>query len=202
MVLLGQLLELRALSRTNAAVRSLLALTPNTAIRIQSDGSEKEVPLELVHKEDQLRIKPGTTIPVDGVVIDGHSTVDESMITGESMPVEKTTGSKVVAGTVNQQGSLVMRAEKIGADTLLSKIVNLVNQAGRSRAPIQKLADRVSGWFVPTVMGIALLSFILWATLGPPPGMAHGLVAAVSVLSLNQILSCCRIVVCTACGVA
>jgi heavy metal translocating P-type ATPase len=182
LVLLGQVLELRARSRTNAAVRSLLALTPNTAIRLQSDGSEKEVPLELVHKEDQLRIKPGTTIPVDGVVIDGHSTVDESMITGESMPVEKTPGSKVVAGTVNQQGSLVMRAEKIGADTLLSKIVNLVNQAGRSRAPIQKLADRVSGWFVPTVMGIAILSFILWTTLGPAPGMAHGLVAAVSVL--------------------
>ncbi|MFZ4691439.1 MAG: heavy metal translocating P-type ATPase [Burkholderiaceae bacterium] len=182
LVLLGQVLELRARSRTNAAVRSLLALTPNTAIRLQNDGSEKEVPLELVHKEDQLRIKPGTTIPVDGVVIDGHSTVDESMITGESMPVEKTPGSKVVAGTVNQQGSLVMRAEKIGADTLLSKIVNLVNQAGRSRAPIQKLADRVSGWFVPTVMGIAILSFILWTTLGPAPGMAHGLVAAVSVL--------------------
>jgi heavy metal translocating P-type ATPase len=182
LVLLGQVLELRARSRTNAAVRSLLALTPNTAIRLQSDGSEKEVPLKLVHKEDQLRIKPGTTIPVDGVVIDGHSTVDESMITGESMPVEKTTGSKVVAGTVNQQGSLVMRAEKIGADTLLSKIVNLVNQAGRSRAPIQKLADRVSGWFVPTVIGIAVLSFILWTTLGPAPGMAHGLVAAVSVL--------------------
>jgi len=182
LVLLGQVLELRARSRTNVAVRSLLALTPNTAIRLQSDGSEKEVPLELVHKEDQLRIKPGTMIPVDGVVIDGHSTVDESMITGESMPVEKTPGSKVVAGTVNQQGSLVMRAEKIGADTLLSKIVNLVNQAGRSRAPIQKLADRVSGWFVPTVMGIAILSFILWTTLGPAPGMAHGLVAAVSVL--------------------
>ena len=182
LVLLGQVLELRARSRTNAAVRSLLALTPNTAIRLQSDGSEKEVALEQVHKQDQLRIKPGTTIPVDGVVIDGHSTVDESMITGESMPVEKTTGSKVVAGTVNQQGSLVMRAEKIGADTLLAKIVNLVNQAGRSRAPIQKLADRVSGWFVPTVMGIAVLSFILWTTLGPAPGMAHGLVAAVSVL--------------------
>jgi P-type E1-E2 ATPase len=182
LVLLGQVLELRARSRTNAAVRSLLALTPNTAIQLQSDGSEKEVPLEQVHIDDLLRIKPGTTIPVDGVVIDGHSTVDESMITGESMPTEKTNGSKVVAGTVNQQGSLVMRAEKIGADTLLSKIVNLVNQAGRSRPPIQKLADRVSGWFVPTVMGIAVLSFILWATLGPPPGMAHGLVAAVSVL--------------------
>jgi heavy metal translocating P-type ATPase len=182
LVLLGQVLELRARSRTNAAVRSLLALTPNTAIRLQSDGSEKEVALEQVHKQDQLRIKPGKTIPVDGVVIDGQSTVDESMITGESMPVEKTTGSKVVAGTVNQQGSLVMRAEKIGADTLLAKIVNLVNQAGRSRAPIQKLADRVSGWFVPTVMGIAVLSFILWTTLGPAPGMAHGLVAAVSVL--------------------
>ena len=182
LVLLGQVLELRARSRTNAAVRSLLALTPNTAIRIQNDGNEKEVPLEQVHIDDLLRIKPGTTIPVDGVVIDGHSTVDESMITGESMPTEKTNGSKVVAGTVNQQGSLVMRAEKIGADTLLSKIVNLVNQAGRSRAPIQKLADRVSGWFVPTVMGIAVLSFILWATLGPTPGMAHGLVAAVSVL--------------------
>jgi Cu2+-exporting ATPase len=163
-------------------VRSLLALTPNTAIRIQSDGIEKEVPLEQVHIDDLLRIKPGTTIPVDGVVTDGHSTVDESMITGESMPTEKNSGSKLVAGTVNQNGSLVIRAEKIGADTLLSKIVNLVNQAGRSRAPIQKLADRVSGWFVPTVMGIAVLSFILWATLGPAPGMAHGLVAAVSVL--------------------
>jgi Cu2+-exporting ATPase len=182
LVLLGQVLELRARSRTNAAVRSLLALTPNTAIRIQSDGIEKEVPLEQVHIDDLLRIKPGTTIPVDGVVTDGHSTVDESMITGESMPTEKNSGSKLVAGTVNQNGSLVIRSEKIGADTLLSKIVNLVNQAGRSRAPIQKLADRVSGWFVPTVMGIALMSFILWATLGPPPGMAHGLVAAVSVL--------------------
>ncbi len=182
LVLLGQVLELRARSRTNAAVRSLLALTPNTAIQLQSDGSEKEVPLEKIQKEDRLRIKPGTTIPVDGVVIDGHSTVDESMITGESMPTEKNGGSKLVAGTVNQNGSLVMRAEKIGADTLLSKIVNLVNQAGRSRAPIQKLADRVSGWFVPTVMVIAVLSFILWATLGPSPGMAHGLVAAVSVL--------------------
>jgi len=182
LVLLGQVLELRARSRTNAAVRSLLALTPNTAIRLQSDGSEKEVPLEQIHKEDQLRIKPGTTIPVDGVVIDGHSTVDESMITGESIPAEKNSGSRVVAGTVNQNGSLIMRAEKIGADTLLSKIVNLVNQAGRSRAPIQKLADRASGWFVPSVMGIAFLSFILWSTLGPAPGMAHGLVAAVSVL--------------------
>ena len=182
LVLLGQVLELRARSRTNAAVRSLLALAPNTAIRIENDGSEKEVPLEHVHKNDLLRVKPGTTIPVDGVVVEGQSNIDESMITGESMPIEKMTGNRVVAGTVNQQGSFVMRAEKIGADTLLSKIVNLVNQAGRSRAPIQKLADRVSAWFVPTVMAMAVLSFIIWTVIGPSPGMANGFVAAVSVL--------------------
>ena len=182
LVLLGQVLELRARSRTNAAVRSLLALTPTTAIRINADGSEKEISLEQIHKADLLRVKPGTTIPVDGVVVDGESSVDESMITGESMPVDKNNGSTVVAGTMNQLGSFVMRAEKIGAETLLAKIVNLVNQAGRSRAPIQKLADRASGWFVPAVMGIALVSFLLWATLGPSPGMANGLVAAVSVL--------------------
>ena len=182
LVLLGQVLELRARSRTNAAVRSLLALAPNTAIRIENDGSEKEVPLEHVHKNDLLRVKPGTTIPVDGVVVEGQSNIDESMISGESMPIEKMTGNRVVAGTVNQQGSFVMRAEKIGADTLLSKIVNLVNQAGRSRAPIQKLADRVSAWFVPTVMAMAVLSFIIWTVIGPSPGMANGFVAAVSVL--------------------
>ncbi len=161
LVLLGQVLELRARSRTNAAVRSLLALTPTTAIRIHADGSEKEIPLEQIHKTDLLRVKPDTTIPVDGVEVEGKSSVDESM------PVNKNNGSSVVAGTMNQLGSFVMRAEKIGAETLLAKIVNLVNQAGRSRAPIQKLADRASGWFVPAVMGIALLSFLLWATLGP-----------------------------------
>lgn len=182
LVLVGQVLELRARSRTNAAVKSLLALAPATAIRVAADGSEKEIPLADVHIGDQLRVKPGANVPVDGMVINGHSTVDESMLTGEPMPAAKEAGSRAVAGTVNQQGSFVMRAEKIGADTLLSQIVNLVNQAGRSRAPIQKLADRVSGWFVPAVIGVAILAFIVWAAVGPSPGLANGLVAAVSVL--------------------
>jgi heavy metal translocating P-type ATPase len=182
LVLIGQVLELRARSRTNAAVRSLLALTPATAIRISADGNEKEVPLSDVRIGDTLRVKPGANIPVDGIVSDGQSTVDESMLTGEPMPVTKQAGSSVSAGTVNQHGAFAMRAERVGADTLLSQIVNLVNQAGRSRAPIQKLADQVSGWFVPAVIGIAVLAFIVWAAFGPTPGLANGLVAAVSVL--------------------
>jgi heavy metal translocating P-type ATPase len=182
LVLLGQILELRARSRTNAAVRSLLALTPATAWRIHADGSEAEIALDQVQIGDRLRVKPGANIPVDGVVIEGHSSVDESMLTGEPMPVSKQTGSQAVAGTVNQNGSFVLRAEKIGADTLLAQIVNLVNQAGRSRAPIQKLADRVSGWFVPAVIGMALLSFAVWTLFGPAPGMLNGMAAAVSVL--------------------
>lgn len=182
LVLLGQVLELRARSRTNAAVKALLALTPISAIKIFADGSEREVALDQVQIGDLLRVRPGSNIPVDGKVTAGESTVDESMLTGEPLPVQKSTGSKAVAGSVNQYGAFVMRAEKIGADTLLSQIVQLVNEARRSRAPIQKLADRVSGWFVPAVIAVALLSFIVWALLGPAPGLANGLVAAVSVL--------------------
>lgn len=182
LVLLGQVLELRARSRTNAAVKDLLALTPATALRIKADGSEEEISLDKVRISDLLRVKPGANIPVDGVVSEGHSTVDESMITGEPMPAQKQAGSKAVAGTVNQTGSFILRAEKIGSDTLLAQIVQLVNQAGRSRAPIQKLADKVSGWFVPAVIGIAVLAFVAWAAFGPSPALANGMLAAVSVL--------------------
>ncbi len=182
LVLLGQVLELRARLRTRGAVKSLLALAPTAAIRVAADGSENEVPLGQVRIGDLLRVKPGANVPVDGRVTQGESSVDESMLTGEPMPAQKKVGSKAVAGTVNQQGSFVMRAEKVGADTLLSKIVELVNQAGRSRAPIQKLADRVSGWFVPAVIVLAMATFIVWAWTGPSPALANGLVAAVSVL--------------------
>jgi heavy metal translocating P-type ATPase len=182
LVLLGQVLELRARSRTNAAVKSLLALAPNTALRIQPDGSEVEVHLNQVQVGDVLRVKPGDKVPVDGVISSGHSNVDESMITGEPMPVEKAEGSRVTAGTVNQTGSFLMRAEKVGADTLLSQIVQMVSDASRTRAPIQKLADQVSAWFVPAVIAIAVVAFLVWAIFGPPPALAHGLVVAVSVL--------------------
>ncbi len=182
LVLLGQVLELRARLRTNTAVKALLALAPATAVRIAADGSESEVPLEQVRLGDLLRVKPGANVPVDGVVTEGESSVDESMLTGEPMPAQKQPGSQAVAGTVNQRGSFVMRAQKVGADTLLSQIVNLVNQAGRSRAPIQKLADRVSGWFVPAVIVVAVLAFAGWTLVGPAPALANGLVAAVSVL--------------------
>jgi heavy metal translocating P-type ATPase len=182
LVLLGQVLELRARSRTNAAVKSLLELAPNTALRVRPDGSDEEIHLDQVQVGDVLRVKPGDKIPVDGRVTDGHSNIDESMITGEPIPVEKTTGSSVTAGTVNQTGSFLMRAEKVGADTLLSQIVHMVSDASRTRAPIQKLADQVSAWFVPAVMGIAVVAFIVWAFFGPAPALAHGLVVAVSVL--------------------
>ncbi|WP_025917204.1 heavy metal translocating P-type ATPase [Herminiimonas sp. CN] len=182
LVLLGQVLELRARSRTNSAVRALLALAPNTALRVRPDGSEEEVHLDQVQVGDILRVKPGDKVPVDGKVTDGHSNVDESMITGEPMAVAKTLGSRVSAGTVNQTGTFLLQAQKVGADTLLAQIVQMVNQASRSRAPIQKLADRVSGWFVPAVMASSVLSFLLWNWFGPAPAMAHGLVAAVSVL--------------------
>ena len=182
LVLLGQVLELRARSQTNSAIKALLALAPNTAWRINADGSEAEVSLDEVMAGDLLRVKPGGKIPVDGIVTAGHSSVDESMITGEAMPVEKLEGSRASAGTVNQTGSFVLRAEKIGSDTLLAQIVKMVNEAGRSRAPIQKLADKVSGWFVPAVMAVAALSFIVWGLFGPAPAFANGLVAAVSVL--------------------
>ena len=182
LVLMGQVLELRARSKTNSAIKSLLELAPNTAFRIKPDGTEEEVHLDQVHVGDQLRVKPGGKVPVDGELVDGHSNIDESMITGEPVPVEKQLGSQVTAGTVNQLGSFVMKADKVGTDTLLARIVQMVNEAGRSRAPIQKLADQVSGWFVPAVIAIALLAFIIWAMVGPAPTLANALVAAVSVL--------------------
>lgn len=182
LVLMGQVLELRARSKTNSAIKSLLELAPNTAFRVQADGSEQEIDLDQVQVGDILRVKPGGKVPVDGVLTDGHSYVDESMITGEPVAVEKNIGSAATAGTVNQTGSFLLKAESVGATTLLSRIVQMVNDAGRTRAPIQKLADQVSGWFVPAVMGIAVLAFAAWAFFGPAPSMAYALVAAVSVL--------------------
>ena len=182
LVLLGQVLELRARGRTSAAIRGLLALAPPTARRIARDGSETDVPLEHVRPGDRLRVRPGERIPVDGAVVDGASSVDESMITGEPMPVEKTAGAPVTGGTMNGTGSLVMEARRVGADTLLAQIVRMVGEAQRSRAPIQRLADRVSSWFVPAVVIVAVATFFVWATWGPDPRMAHGLVNAVAVL--------------------
>lgn len=182
LVLLGHVLELRARSRTNSAIKALLELAPNTAIRVNADGSEQDVHLDQVKPDDILRVKPGAKIPVDGVVTEGQSNVDESMITGEPMPVEKHQGSKVTAGTVNQTGSFLLRAEKVGAETLLSQIVQMVGEASRSRAPIQKLADKVSGWFVPGVVLAAVIAFAVWAFVGPSPALANALVVAVSVL--------------------
>jgi Cu+-exporting ATPase len=181
LVLLGQVLELRARSRTNAALRALLDLSPKTA-RIVRDGREEDIPLEQVKPGDRLRVRPGEKIPADGVVLEGNSSVDESMITGESLPVEKTPGSRVVGATVNGTGSLIMRAEHVGSETLLAQIVRLVSQAQRSRAPIQRLADRVAGWFVPAVILIAVVTFIVWSLFGPEPRFAHALVNAVAVL--------------------
>ena len=182
LVLMGQVLELRARFKSNSAIKSLLELTPNTTFRIKQDGSEEEIHLDQVQVGDVLRVKPGGQIPVDGEVTDGHSYVDESMITGEPTPVAKQLGSKVTAGTANQMSSFLLRADNIGATTLLSHIVQMVNDASRTRAPIQKLADQVSGWFVPVVIAIAILAFALWAIFGSPPTMANALVAAVSVL--------------------
>ena len=181
LVLLGQVLELRARSRTGAAIRALLDLSPKTA-RILRDGTELDIPLDQVKPGDRLRVRPGEKIPVDGVVLEGTSTVDESMITGESMPVTKEPGSRVIGATVNATGSFVMRAELVGSETLLARIVQMVSQAQRSRAPIQRLADRVAAWFVPAVIGIAVLTFIVWAFLGPDPRLAYALVNAVAVL--------------------
>jgi len=162
LVLLGQVLELRARSQTGAAIRELLNLAPKTA-RVLRDGREVDIPLEQVIVGDRLRVRPGEKIPVDGVVIQGHSSVDESMITGESIPVEKSEGTNVIGATVNASGSFIMRAERVGSETMLAQIVNLVGQAQRSRAPIQRLADKVSGWFVPAVIAIAAVTFIAWA---------------------------------------
>ena len=182
LVLLGQVLELRARENTGGAIRALLDLTPKMALRIAPDGTEAEVPVEHIVVGDTLRVRPGEKIPVDGDVIEGRSAVDESMVTGESMPVTRTVGDPVIGGTLNSSGALVVRASKVGADTVLARIVQLVGNAQRSRAPIQRLADKVSGWFVPLVIGIAVLTFIVWAIVGPEPRFTYGLVAAVSVL--------------------
>jgi P-type Cu+ transporter len=182
LVLLGQVMELRARSRTSAAIRALLDLSPRTARLLSPDGSEKDIPLAQVKPGDRLRVRPGEKIPVDGVLLEGRSTVDESMITGESMPVEKSSDSKLIGATINNTGSFVMRAERVGADTLLARIVQLVGQAQRTRAPIQKLADRVANWFVPIVVAAALITFLGWSLLGPQPRLAHALVNAVAVL--------------------
>jgi Cu+-exporting ATPase len=181
LVLLGQVLELRARGRTGAAIRALLNLSPQTA-RILSDGTEHDIPLDQVKSGDRLRVRPGEKIPVDGVVLDGMSSVDESMITGESMPVLKEPGSGVIGATVNTTGSFIMRAERVGGETMLARIVQMVSQAQRSRAPIQRLADRVAAWFVPAVIAIAVLTFMVWSFFGPEPRLAHALVNAVAVL--------------------
>src|SRR6188508_1932905 len=182
LVLLGQVMELRARSRTGAAVRALLDLSPKSARLVRDDGSEEDVPLDRIHPGDRLRVRPGEKVPADGAVLDGSSTVDESMVTGEPLPVEKQPGDAVIGATVNGTGSLVMRADRVGRDTLLAQIVSLVAQAQRSRAPIQKLADVVSGYFVPTVVAIAIGTAIVWAAVGPEPRMAHAIVNAVAVL--------------------
>ncbi len=181
LVLLGQVLEGRARSRTGSAIRALLGLAPTTA-RVVRDGEEKEVPLDQVQKGDQLRVRPGEKVPVDGRVLDGLTNVDEAMITGEPMPVEKKSGDEVTGGTVNQTGSILIEAERVGSETVLSQIVEMVAQAQRSRAPIQGLADKVAGWFVPTVITIAIVTFFLWWFLGPEPRFAHAIVNAVAVL--------------------
>jgi Cu+-exporting ATPase len=182
LVLLGQVLELRARESTGGAIRALLDLAPKTARRISGEGAEEEIGLDQVEVGDRLRVRPGEKVPVDGAVLEGRSAVDESMVTGESMPVTKEAGAAVIGGTVNQSGALVIEAKRVGRDTMLSQIVNLVAQAQRSRAPIQRLADQVSGWFVPAVILIALLAFLAWMWFGPEPRVAYALVAAVAVL--------------------
>jgi len=182
LVLLGQVLELRAREATSGAIKALLQLAPKTARRIGDDGTDHEVQIESLMVGDKLRVRPGEKVPVDGVILEGRSSLDESLVTGESMPVTKETGGKVIAGTINRSGSFVMRADKVGRDTLLSQIVKMVAEAQRSRAPIQRLADHVAGWFVPVVIVVALAAFGAWAWFGPEPRMAFGLVAAVSVL--------------------
>ena len=182
LVLLGQVLELRAREQTSGAIKALLNLAPKTARRITADGTDEEVALENVQFGDRLRVRPGEKVPVDGTVSDGRSSVDESLVTGESMPVAKTTGDSVIGGTLNQTGALVVTAEKVGRDTMLARIVAMVAEAQRSRAPIQRMADRVAGLFVPAVIGIAVVAFIVWALVGPDPRMAHGLIVAVAVL--------------------
>jgi Cu+-exporting ATPase len=182
LVLLGQVLELRARSHTGAAIRALLGLAPKTARRVRNDGGEEDVPLEHVRAGDRLRVRPGEKVPVDGVVLEGASAVDESMVTGEPIPVEQGPNNRVIGATVNGTGSFIMRAERVGSDTLLAQIVQMVGQAQRSRAPIQKLADVVSGYFVPIVVAVAMITAIAWATIGPEPRIAHAIINAVAVL--------------------
>jgi Cu+-exporting ATPase len=182
LVLLGQVLELRAREATSGAIKALLQLAPKTARRVSEDGTDHEVEIDSLAVGERLRVRPGEKVPVDGVILEGRSSLDESLVTGESMPVTKDAGAKVIAGTLNQSGSFVMRAEKVGRDTLLSQIVKMVADAQRSRAPIQRLADQVAGWFVPTVIVVAILAFAAWSWFGPEPRLAFGLVAAVSVL--------------------
>jgi Cu+-exporting ATPase len=182
LVLLGQVLELRARSRTSTAIRSLLKLSPRTARLVRADGTELDVPIEHISPGDTLRVRLGEKVPVDGTVLDGSSSVDESLVTGEAIPVEKTAGSRAIGGTVNATGSFVMRAERVGSETMLAQIVRMVSEAQRSRAPVQKLADRVASYFVPVVVLVAVIAFVLWATLGPEPRMAHALLNAVAVL--------------------
>jgi cation transport ATPase/YHS domain-containing protein len=182
LVLLGQVLELRAREQTSGAIKALLDLSPKTARRITDSGDDEEIPLDAVQRGDRLRVRPGEAVPVDGTVIDGRSAVDESLVTGESMPVTKTTGDPVIGGTINGSGALMMEAEKVGIDTMLSRIVAMVSEAQRSRAPIQRMADKVAGIFVPVVIVIAIIAFIVWGLVGPDPKLAHALVVAVAVL--------------------
>jgi Cu+-exporting ATPase len=182
LVLLGQVLELRARDATSGAIKALLQLAPKTARRVDADGGEHEVEIGTLHAGDRLRVRPGEKVPVDGTILEGRSSLDESLVTGESMPVTKEADAKVIAGTLNQSGSFIMRADKVGRETLLSQIVQMVADAQRSRAPIQRLADQVAGWFVPTVIAVALAAFAAWTWFGPEPRLAFGLVAAVSVL--------------------
>ncbi len=182
LVLLGQVLELRARERTGGALRALLDLAPKRTRRVRAGQPDEEVDVASLHKGDYLRVRPGENVPVDGVVVEGTSSIDESLLTGEPVPVEKTAGAKVTGGTLNGTGSFVMRAERVGAETVLSQIVALVAQAQRSRAPIQSLADKVSSWFVPAVIGVAVIAFLAWAMFGPEPSLAYGLIAAVAVL--------------------
>jgi len=182
LILLGQVLELRARGQTGAAIKELLGLAAKTARRIREDGSDEDVPLGAVHVGDRLRVRPGEKVPVDGIVVEGASSIDESMVTGEPIPIEKHQGDQVIGATINGTGMIIMRAEKVGGETLLSRIVAMVAEAQRSRAPIQKLADMVSGYFVPIVIGIAIVTFLIWGLIGPEPRMAHALINAVAVL--------------------
>ena len=182
LILLGQILELRARERTSGAIRALLDLAPKMARIVRSDGSEEEIPLDHVEAGDHLRVRPGDKVPVDGTLLEGHSSIDESLLTGEPLPVEKTVGDKVTAGTLNGKGAFIFRAERVGSDTVLAQIVEMVGAAQRSRAPIQKVADSVAGIFVPAVILVALVAFVVWSIWGPTPPMAYGLIAAVSVL--------------------